>query len=74
MWLHENNISELSYVQTNFEALNTWSFCLRAPKIHKYIDVFLIFFSVVGMETRAFHMLGKCSTTELHLQPEALFF
>jgi hypothetical protein len=26
----------------------------------------LFFFSVLGMEARASHMVGKCSTTELH--------
>jgi hypothetical protein len=27
-------------------------------------------FAVLGMESRAFHMLGKCSTTQLPPQPK----
>jgi hypothetical protein len=34
--------------------------------------LFIIIIVVLGMESRALHMLGKCSTTELY--PEPFFF
>lgn len=36
-----------------------------APNSHFFLSLFM----VVGMEPKALHVLGKCSTTDLHAQP-----
>jgi hypothetical protein len=35
--------------------------------------IYLLFFSVLGIQSRVAHMLGKCSTTGLHPQPRSLW-
>lgn len=48
--------------------------CLSSLFIHLFICLLFIFhfLPVWGIEPRASHLLGKCSTTNLHLQPLCL--
>jgi hypothetical protein len=38
-----------------------------------YLTHLFIYFCVAKIKPRAFHMLGKCSTTELHPRPNLYF-
>jgi hypothetical protein len=40
----------------------------------KIVFSFFFFFAVLKIEPRAMHVLGKCSITKLHSQPETLLY
>jgi hypothetical protein len=40
--------------------------------IYSIFQTLVIYFFSAGLELRVQHMQGKCSTTELHLQPQTL--
>jgi hypothetical protein len=47
---------------------------VKRPQRVSFPHFFLFFFPVLGMEPRALHMLGKCSTTEVQPQPHPPIF